>query len=91
MFGVTRVKRKLLLLLFPVLLSAATFAQTLVDGTVRDQNGKPVSGATVVLQRAEGRVADQTTSNAEGRFLFAAVVAGDFALNAYASGFFPAN
>jgi hypothetical protein len=90
MFGVTRVKRKFFLLSFPVLLSVVAFGQTLVDGTVRDQNGKPVSGATVVLQRAGGSVADQTTSNAEGHFHFEAVEAGEYGIRTDVSGFYPA-
>ena len=77
MFGVTRVKRNLLVLLFSLLLSTLALAQTAIDGMIRDQKGKPVSGVAVVLQRAEGSIADQTTSNAEGHFRFSAVDAGE--------------
>ena len=78
------------LLLFSLLLPALAIAQTAVEGTLRDQSGKAVSGATVSLQRAEGSVADQATSDGEGRFRFAAVEAGGYTLKAEASGFYPA-
>src|SRR4051812_27489795 len=90
MFGATRLKKNLLVLLFSLLLSAVAFAQTAIDGTIRDQKGKPVSGVAVVLERAEGSIADQTTSNAEGHFRFSAVDAGGYSVKTAAPGFYPA-
>jgi hypothetical protein len=90
MVGVTRVKKNLLVLLCSLLLSMVAFAQTAIDGTIRDHKGKPVSGAAIVLQRAEGSIADQTASNAEGHFRFSAVDAGGYSVKAAAPGFYPA-
>ena len=45
------------------ILSTVASAQTAVDGMLRDSAGKAVTGATVVLQRAEGSIAQQATSD----------------------------
>ncbi len=51
-----------------------------VAGTVTDSNdGAPVSGATVALTRADGSVARQTTTGADGRYLLQ-VAAGTYTL-----------
>jgi hypothetical protein len=76
------------ILLTTILRTGAT-AQTAVDGLLRDAAGKSVGGAAVVLQRAEGSIAQQTTSDLAGRFHFAALEAGGYALKAEASGFYP--
>ena len=49
-----------------------------------------MAGAKVVLQRAEGSIADQAASDASGHFLFSAVDSGAYTLKAEASGFYPA-
>ena len=83
-------KKTIPILLCFLILSAVAIAQTAVDGTLRDLNGKVVSGAAVALQRAEGSIAEQTTSDAEGHFRFPAVDAGGYTLKADAPGFFSA-
>lgn len=72
------------------LLAAAT-GQTAVDGTLRDPARQAVAGAHVALQRAEGTIAQQSASDASGKFHFAAVEAGAYTLSADAQGFYPAS
>src|ERR1700750_2502015 len=76
--------------LLTAVLTVTAAAQTAVDGTIRDQNEKAVANATVILQRAEGSIAQKTSSDASGHFRFAAVDAGAYTLNTEAQGFFPA-
>ncbi|HTU82093.1 MAG TPA: carboxypeptidase-like regulatory domain-containing protein, partial [Candidatus Acidoferrales bacterium] len=59
-----------ILALLPHASWAATTAN--VAGTLRDSDGRPVAGATVVLQ---GPVARKTTSDAHGAFRFDTVPA----------------
>ena len=77
-------------LIVAVFVSAAV-AQTSVEGTIRDSTGRPVAGATIILQRAEGSVAQQTTSDASGKFRVPALAADAYTLKAEASGFYPSN
>jgi outer membrane receptor for ferrienterochelin and colicins len=72
-------------------LLVAAIAQTAVDGTLRDTARKALAGAHVTLQRAEGSFAQQTISDASGKFHFAAVEAGAYTLNADAQGFYVAS
>lgn len=74
------------------ILYTAASAQTAVDGVLRDTAGKAVvAGATVILQRAEGSIAQQGSSDALGKFHFAAVEAGAYTLKTEASDFYPAS
>src|ERR1043165_6223251 len=73
------------------ILCGAASAQTAVDGVLRDATGKAVAGATVILQRAEGSFAQQSSSDALGKFHFAAVEAGAYSLKTEASDFYPAS
>jgi hypothetical protein len=77
--------------LVTAVLSVAASAQTAVDDQLHDSGGKAVAGANVVLQRAEGSVAQQVTGDAEGKFRFAAVEAGAYTLKADAPGFYQAS
>ncbi len=45
-------------------------------GTVQDSLGRPVAGAKVSLQAANGKVVAKTRSDAKGRFAFARVNPG---------------
>src|SRR5262249_14586422 len=72
------------------LISAAA-AQTSVEGIVQDSSGKAVSAATVVLQRAEGSIAQKSSSDAAGRFRFSAVDADAYTLKTEAGGFYPSS
>ncbi len=78
-------------LFLAAILSTVASAQTAVDGMLRDTAGKAVAGTSVVLQRAEGSIPQQTTSDASGKFHFAAVEAGAYTLKAEAQGFYLAS
>src|SRR5207244_198126 len=70
--------------------SVTATAQTAVEGVVHDKTGKAVSSAKVLLQRAEGSVAHETTTDAAGKFRLPAVESGDYVLKTEATGFYPA-
>src|SRR5713101_7506419 len=80
-----------LFLFLAAIFSTVATAQTAVDGLLRDAAGKAVAGANVVLQRAEGSIAQQITSDASGKFHFATVEAGAYRLKADAAGFYLAS
>ncbi len=68
----------------------SSFAQTLIDGTVRDATGAPVAGAAVHLQRENASEAQSSASGADGAFHFNAVEAGPYTLKVEAASFYPA-
>ena len=55
-----------------LLLANYAFAQAIIDGTVRDTNGKPITGATLTLLRETGAAKQTTASDSEGAFHFLA-------------------
>ena len=72
-----------------LLLSAATVAVAggSVTGVVKDALGRPLVGAAVRLEAADGKVMGQTTADEAGRFTFADVPAGMYAVFAERRGF----
>ena len=64
-------------------------AQTVMEGTVHDATGNLISGVAITLQHRGQRVAQNTTTDSEGKFHFAAVEAGAYELKAEAAGFYP--
>src|SRR5262249_20656363 len=82
--------RVTLLAIFIFSLSAVTFAQTVVDGSVHDSSGAAVAGASVKLTRENGSVAESASTAADGSFRFAIVEAGPYTLQVEAAGFYPA-
>jgi len=82
------VRKHFAALVLGVFLSTGSFAQTAIEGVVRDDAGNAVASASVALKRAEGAVVQQTTSNAIGKFRFAAVDAGAYTLKTEAPGFY---
>ncbi len=67
------------------LLCASTWcaaANGVISGRVTDAQGRPVGGATVRLVASS-----DTTSDADGKFAFPAVVPGDYQIRAIATGF----
>jgi TonB dependent receptor/Carboxypeptidase regulatory-like domain len=79
-----------ILTLFLITASTLTFAQTVIEGTVHDATGKPVSGATVQLQREQGTPVVSSSTSADGTFQFNAVEAGPYTLKVEAANFYPA-
>ncbi len=67
--------------------SAHVQAQTSVSGTVKDQNGGVVTGATVTIQHPESRVGLTTTTDRDGEFSFKGLPAGNYNLRVLAHGF----
>ena len=75
-------------LLTLVLLAVSAFGQAVVEGTVKDTAGEPVKGVKVSLERQDGRTAQISATDAEGRFQFSAVEAGPYEIKTNASGFY---
>ena len=57
-----------------------------VEGVVRDSAGKPVAGASVLLQREDQSKAAETKTDAGGAFVFLAVRAGAYTVKIEKSG-----
>ncbi len=81
--------RGIQLCILACLFSAPAYAQSVVEGTVRDPSGTSIANAQVVLQYENGVIARQTTSNGEGGFQFPAVDGGAYQLRLEAPGFYP--
>ncbi len=58
-----------------------------VDGTVKDALGRPLAGATVRLETADGRIAGSAAVGPDGRFALSGVAAGTYAVIGQQSGF----
>ena len=66
---------------------SAQTSQTTVSGTVKDQNGALVPGATITLVDSRTKAERTATTNDDGFFLFANVLAGDYRMTAEGGGF----
>ena len=62
-------------------------AQSSIAGTVKDQNGHVVSGATVTVRGIQSRASSTTTTNGDGEFSFKGLQAGDYELKVLADSF----
>ena len=60
-----------------------------VRGMVHDPQHRPVAGASVVLKSATSDWSQQTQTDQDGQFAFAAVPLGDYIVTAKATGFSP--
>ena len=58
-----------------------------IEGLVRNNLGQPIAGATLTLKMVTGEVVGNTTSNAEGRFSFAAILLGAYVVLTDKSGY----
>jgi uncharacterized surface anchored protein len=88
------VKRDFTLMIFASLIftlsaltASAQTSQTTVSGTVKDQNGALVAGATITLVDTRTKAERTATTNDDGFFLFANVLAGDYRITAEGGGF----
>jgi TonB family protein len=75
------------LLTFTVALAAAQTGPVTFSGSVFDQSGAPVPGATVVLTNARSQAKFEVTSNESGQFEFVPLPADTYALAATLPGF----
>jgi len=66
-------------------------AQTRVDGRITDNNGRPIGGAIITLQRGEGNSSLRTTSDSQGRFEFSPAEAGNNKLRIDSDGYYPSS
>jgi hypothetical protein len=58
-------------------------------GTVSDNAGQTIAGATVIALTPEGRTQATTTTNSAGAFVFSGLSAGNYVLQVFAAGFGP--
>ncbi len=77
----------LLMLLFAAPAASAQSGRSTVRGTVRDQQGNVVTGASVTLTDAEKNFTRTQTTNEEGGYTFAAIPPGTYRVEVEASGF----
>ncbi|MGH9946704.1 MAG: TonB-dependent receptor [Pyrinomonadaceae bacterium] len=81
------VKTSLTIFLLVFAISGQASAQNNFKGTVKDQNGDVVSGATVTVRNTQTGIGLTTTTNCDGSFMFQALPAGEYDLRVLASGF----
>ncbi len=77
-----------LAILAVALLAGSAWAQSLVEGRVTDPAGKPIPGAELVLKR--GGVELRRATDADGRFHYLALPAGEYELTISAAGYYSA-
>ena len=75
------------LLTFTLALAAAQTGPVTFSGSVLDQTGAPVPGATVVLTNTQSQARFEVTSGASGQFQFVPLPADTYALEATLAGF----
>ena len=69
--------------------SAAQLSSASVNGTIRDQKGAVVPGATVILHNVDTNVDHTAVSNGTGGYVILDIVPGKYTLEAKAAGFNP--
>ena len=78
----THLFRGVLALAFALAVSAPALAQSIVKGTVLDEKGQPIEGATVLIEDAgKGRKAE-TKTNKKGEFLQVGLASGQYNVTA---------
>ena len=70
-----------------LVVSVEANAQNFISGTVKDQNGDVVSGATVNIQSTQPRVGLTSSTDRDGEFSFGGLPSGDYNLRVLARGF----
>ena len=65
-----------------VAVSSTAAAQSLVRGTVVDEQGEPIEGATVTIVASEGLSRSELTTNARGEFMQIGLQSGEYTLTA---------
>jgi len=85
--GITRSVIFLLLFAVTTAIAAAQSGFATFAGTVADEQGRAVQGVTVVLVNEARQAKYELKSNADGRFEFVGLPAGEYAFEARGSGF----
>ncbi|PYT46935.1 MAG: hypothetical protein DMG47_03045, partial [Acidobacteria bacterium] len=67
----------------------SAFAQTIVDGSVYDNSGRPVANASVSLERQDGAAILTASTDTDGKFRIAAMEAGAWRLRVQAAAYYP--
>ena len=67
--------------------AAAQYEQSAVTGTVRDQQGRAVPGASVQIQQSETGIIRSATSNSAGVFFVSALAIGNYSFVVSHTGF----
>ena len=75
------------ILLLAVLPCASQVSTASVNGTIRDQSGAVIPGATVVLKNQDTNVERSVTSNSTGAYAFFSIAPGHYTIEAQSSGF----
>jgi iron complex outermembrane recepter protein len=84
--------RKLYLLFFGFLMTASGLLAQNITGTVKDEQGKTLSGASVALKKLkDSSVAKLAVTNSTGKYEFPAVLAGNYFVNVSYIGHAPKN
>jgi hypothetical protein len=76
----------MLLSLLPFGAIAHATVDSVIRGTVHDENLAPLVGASVVLHDAMGATAARTKTDAQGAFVFRGIELGDYTVEAHAPG-----
>jgi hypothetical protein len=74
-------------LLLAVTTASAQVVTATLNGTVTDETGAVIPGATITVTNQQTRAERKTVSNGVGNFTLAALPAGDYSLKASAKGF----
>jgi iron complex outermembrane receptor protein len=78
-------KKSLLIVLSLILTAGVTFAQTVINGTVKDSKGQPLAGASVIIRgTSKGASADK-----DGHFALKTTVQPPFYIRISSVGFKP--
>jgi len=70
-----------------LLFSAASFAQTsMIEGDIKGEDGKPVVGAQVVIERTDIHATYRVRSDKKGHYLYAGLPLGTFNITVFVDG-----
>lgn len=74
-------------IIFSSVLSFSQNSEVIISGTVTDQNGAAISNAQVIVSNENSSISKQTRTDAQGKFTFEKLPAGDYKLAVSAKGF----
>jgi len=78
----TQLFRGLLVLVVALTVAAPAFAQNVLKGNVVDAQGKPIEGATVLIEGTDSASRRETKTNAKGEFMQIGLVSGSYKVTA---------